>query len=275
MYKVAVIGYGYVGKGMHRLFGDWVTNVYDPVLPQSMWMEPQVHVNDNTKARDCDLAIVSVFTPQKEDGTCDTSIVEEVVNWIEAPLILIKSTVQPGTTDMLAKKTGKRIAFSPEYLGEGKYFTPFWKYPDPQEVKYHTFMIAGGARETTAPIIDIFTKKMGPHVFYAQTNAVTAEVVKYMENSWGAMKVIFANEWFEICKAHGVDYREARELWALDSRVEKMHTAVFPKARGFGGKCFPKDVSAIIEATKKKGFTPKLMEVVRQLNEVYSELSEK
>jgi len=116
---------------------------------------------------------------------------------------------------------------------------------------------------------------MGPHVFFAQTDAKTAEVVKYMENSWGAMKVIFANEWYDICEVHGVDYREVRELWALDSRVEKMHTAVFTDKRGYSGKCFPKDVNAIIEATKEAGYTPEVMETVKRVNKKMLKKSEK
>jgi hypothetical protein len=65
-------------------------------------------------------------------GSLDTSIVEQVVDWIDTPLILIKSALQPGTVDRLTEKTGKKIAVSVEFIGEGKYPIHFWKYPHPR-----------------------------------------------------------------------------------------------------------------------------------------------
>lgn len=264
--KVAIVGYGYVGKAIHRFFGDKVVAIYDPYFKQKL----KSIKNSKRAVNACDLAVVCVPTQPAKDDSCDTSLVESTIDWLKTPLILIKSTVEPGTTQKLIKKTGKPIAFSPEYIGEGKYFTPYWKYPDPEDMKKHTFQIFGGPREVTQKIIDIFVRVMGPHVSYLQTDSTTAELVKYMENSWGAMKVIFANEWFDICEAHGSDYREVRELWAMDSRVEKMHTAVFVDNRGYGGKCFPKDVKAIIASSRKKGYKAKLLESVDKRNDEFT-----
>jgi nucleotide sugar dehydrogenase len=278
MADVAIVGYGYVGRGVHRLFGKKVKAIYDPsptpeAAAEAKTLGYELSFDDKNAVNKCELAVICVPTPQKADGGCDTSIVEKTVEWIKSPYILIKSTVRPGTTVRLAKKTGKKIAFSPEYMGEGNYFTPPWKYPDPKEMKMHTFQIFGGERKVTNRMVDIFQRTMGPHVFYAQTDATTAEIVKYMENSWGAMKVIFCNEWFDICKTHGVDYREVRELWTLDPRVEKMHTAVFTEKRGFGGKCFPKDVSGIVKATQEEGYEPELMKMVIKRNKFFSSLN--
>ena len=262
--KVAIVGYGYVGRALHSFFGDCVAAVYDPQY-RKIPNYPQIETSKNA-VNECSLTVICVPTPQSEDGSCDTSIVEATIKWLKTPLILIKSTVAPGTTQKLSKKYGKKLVFSPEYIGEGRYFIPPWKYPDPKDMKTHTFQIFGGSREVTRKIVDIFTDIMGPHVSYIQTDSTTAEIVKYMVNSWGATKVTFANEWYDICEAHGVDYREVRELWALDSRVEKMHTAVFPDKRGFGGKCFPKDINAIIASSKKHKYTPKLIETVKKIN---------
>jgi len=214
MSKIAIIGWGYIGKGMGKLFEKQLFAIDTLSLTEKekigLTKFPNLISVSRKKVNSCDLGIVCVPTPEARDGSCDTSIVQETINWLETPLILIKSTVEPGTTNRLVKKTGKKIAFSPEYMGEGNYFIPPWKYPDPKKVKAHTFQIFGGERETTKAIVDIFVKVMGPHVFYAQTDATTAEMVKYMENSWIAMKVTFANEWYDICEAYGVYYREAR-----------------------------------------------------------------
>lgn len=281
MYKIGIVGYGYVGRGMHRLFGDWVHAIYDPNINFSMASHDfnfdakriGKGLNDKVAFGGCDLAIVCVPTPSKKDGSCDASIVEETIKWLRDIsaqdhdlLILVKSAVVPSEAERIKDKYGVRLVMSPEYLGEGKYFVPFWKYPDPKEVKYHTFQVFGGDPKDTSECVDIFIAKMGPHVKFHQGTLKEAAYCKYMENSWGAQKVIFANTWRKICEAGGVDYNKVREMWAADSRVERMHTAVFPKARGYGGKCFPKDVKAIIAEARKTGYDPELLVAVDRVN---------
>src|SRR3989344_3961415 len=233
--QVAIIGYGYVGKAMHKIFPNAL--VYD------VNMGSQDEVNEKAE-----LAIICVPTPSKEDGFCDTSVVEEMIGWLKTPLILIKSTIPPGTTEKLKEKYQKRFCFSPEYIGEGKYAIPPWKYPDPEDPRFHGFLIIGGARPDAERITQIFQRRLGPDTVYRITDSKTAELTKYMENAWLATKVIFCNEFYDIAEKFGVSYAELRELWLLDPRVGRMHTAVFADERGFGGKCLPKDVSAIIKA---------------------------
>ncbi|OGF65030.1 hypothetical protein A2Z53_01460 [Candidatus Giovannonibacteria bacterium RIFCSPHIGHO2_02_42_15] len=254
--KVALIGYGYVGKGMHKIFPDAI--LYD------IDKGSKDEVNQNAE-----LAIVCVPTPIAEDGSCDASIVEEAVCWLNTPYILIKSTVSPGTTDKFRKKFKKRICFSPEYIGEGKYYVPPWKYPDPADPLSHGFFIVGGDKPDAERILQIFQRRLGPDAIYRITDSTTAELTKYMENAWGATKVIFCNEFYDIAEKLGVSYSELRELWLLDKRVERMHTAVFADSRGFGGKCYPKDVSAIIKTSESVGYEPRLLKTVVEINKDY------
>lgn len=257
---MGIVGYGYVGKAMYELFKNhYEMKIYDPYYEKS---------NTKEEINACDVAIVCVPTPDK-DERCDLSIIEETIAWLNTPLILIKSTVLPGTTECLRKRHGKRIVFSPEFLGEGNYFVPPWKYPHPTEAKYHTFQIFGGEKEDTTEMVAIFQPIMGAHVTYAQTDSTTAELVKYMENTWAAAKVTFCNEWYDIAKTFGADYNEIRELFLLDSRVEEMHTMVFPKKRGFSGKCLPKDLNAIIAASEDKNYSPELLKEVKKTNDKF------
>ncbi|MEA1929915.1 MAG: hypothetical protein U9M92_03515 [Patescibacteria group bacterium] len=205
-----------------------------------------------------------------DDGTVDTSVVEAVFGNLKVEPILVKSTIPPGTTDELIKKTGKKIAFSPEFVGEGGYVVPWWKnknYPDPHDMTKHDFQIIGGEKETTKQIVPYFQRVLGPEAVMAQTDAKTAELCKYMENSFIATKVTFCNEFAMMAEALGVDYNELRELWLLDGRVSRMFTAVFPDKRGFGGKCLPKDVNGIIKRLEKAGYDPKFMQAVLDNNE--------
>jgi UDPglucose 6-dehydrogenase len=266
MQKVAVIGFGYVGKALVRFFADhYEVLVYDPYVKVAGSGQEHKNVRDASQEEinTCELAVVCVPTEMQEDGSVNLTIVRDVLSWLTTPLILIKSTVPPGTTDMLVKETGKKIAFSPEYIGEGNYVIQWWKenWPHPTDMKYHDFQIFGGDRKTTSAVMQFFKKILGPGVKYAQTDAKTAEMVKYMVNSWIGTKVSFCNEFANIAETFGVDYDELRELWLLDGRVGSSHTNVSAdkKKRGFGGKCIPKDINGIIDQAGKAGYDAKFL----------------
>jgi len=263
--KIGIIGYGYVGKAVYELLKTHYEILIYDINPD--FTQKATYVNKE-EINNCEMAIVCVPTPDK-DKRCDTSILEETVAWLDVPLILVKSTVAPTTIYSLKKKTGKHIVFSPEYIGEGKYFLPPWKYMHPTDMRQHPFQIFGGDRGDTNKCVDIFSPVLGPDCKFLQTDSTTAELTKYMVNTWGAMKVTFVNEWFEIAKAFGADYRELRELFLMDNRVERIHTAVFPEKRGFDGKCFPKDLNAIITAAEDKNYSPELLKEVRKSNDKF------
>lgn len=260
--KIAIIGYGYVGKAVHSFFKDHFDIViYDPSYDQ---------FNDKNIVAGADLAVICVPTPTKEDGGCDTSIVEDVVSWIDAKYILIKSTVPPTTTKKLVDKTGKNICFSPEYIGEGKYSVQFWKgYPDPLDMKKHDFMIIGGEEKARKYILSFFKKVLGAEPKYYQTTSTTAELCKYMENAFLATKVTFCNEFYDIAESLGVDYNDLREIWLLDARIGRSHTVVFENSRGFSGKCLPKDLSALINTVQAWGYNPELLKSVFEANKKF------
>ena len=272
--QVAIIGYGYVGKAMHKIFPNAV--IYDPFytdeIPDSAWPNPsqnQFWVN-----KLCNLAIVCVPTPMQDTDDefkrVDLSIVEETIKWINCELILIKSTVPPGTVDRLIRETDKKICFSPEYIGEGKYHITEWKYMSPTNPRLHEFQIIGGDPRTRDRICNFFVRELGPEKTYYLVDAMEAELIKYMENSWGAMKVIFCQEMFDLCQKLGISYHRVREGWALDNRVEKMHTAVFVDERGFGGKCYPKDVNGIVALADDIGVDMSLLKAVLRKNGNYN-----
>jgi UDP-glucose 6-dehydrogenase len=87
-----------------------------------------------------------------------------------------------------------------------------------------------------------------------------------MENCFLALKVTFCNEFFDIAEQFGVDYNELRELWLLDPRIGRSHTFVMPDDRGFGGKCLPKDVSALVQSACAAGYAPQLMLAMLEAN---------
>jgi len=269
--KIAIIGNGYVGKAMAGFFEDH----YDLVVVDKLFAgdisatrengRKSLFTSDYANADGCDLVIVSLPTPPKEDGSCDTTLVENAIKTIDAPLFLIKSTIEPGTTDKLIESTGKRVVFSPEYCGESKYWTEYKFHTDVKETPWFTF---GGDSKDTEACVRFFIKVVGPTKTYHQTDALTAELSKYVENTFYAMKVTFCYEINELCERMGVDYYKLREAWLLDPRLNPMHTAVFQESdRPFGGKCFPKDVSAIARYAEKLGYSAELVNEILRSNE--------
>jgi len=275
--KIAIIGNGYVGTGVANFFRKHFDLVVKGELGETHTFPTldakhnNLDKNDYSEVNKCDFAVICVPTPMQDNGQVDISIVQEVISLLDVPLILIKSTVPPKTVENLSDMhINKRIVFSPEYMGEGKYVVQWWKdkeYPHPTDMKKHSFQIFGGAKEDTHDVIQFFQRVLGPDVRYLQTDSTTAELTKYMENAWGAMKVTFCHEFHEIAKALGVDYSELRELWLQDGRVERMHTAVFEDDKGFGGKCFPKDVNGIYNVAKKFGVDAKVLKTIIEKND--------
>lgn len=257
--KIAIIGHGIVGKHFEEL----IKNHYSYCVYDSKYVDfPDSATKEEVNS--CDLAVVCVPTPMADDGSCDTSIVQEVVYWLKVPLILIKSTVEPGTTDRLRKETSKRVVFSPEYVGESTYYNPIMA-----TMADEPFIIFGGEPKDTQALVDIFQPIKGPLCKYVQCSAVEAELAKYLENVFFASKVAFFNEYFDICEAFGVEYDKVRELFLNDPRITRIHTSVFKNKRGFGGKCLPKDISALVKASEKKGYEPKIIKQVIKSNEEF------
>lgn len=278
-YSIGVIGWGVVGQGIGRLFGDMVKAIFDPMrIPKSNEISNKVNIRMED-FKDLDLAIVCVPTPEAKDGSCDTSIVEETLNWLRGikfkGVVLIKSTIPPTEAVRFKGTSGLRIVFSPEFMGESKYFTPYWKYPDPTDMRTHMWQVFGGVRRNTSFCIDVFKRKMSVDTQYFQTDIVTASLAKYIENGFFASKVTFVNEWYDIAYTYGVDWNELRELWLIDPRINRNHTLVFPRDRGYGGKCFPKDVKAIIKDAERLGYSPELLKSVDKVNKEIREKNEK
>jgi len=269
--KIAVIGVGYVGKAVYELYvGHYEVVSYD-LMVKTGWGAVEEWPEDGFA--DCELAVISVPTPQSDSGACDTSIVEEMVAKLNSKIIMIKSTVTPGTTAKLQDKyPDKKLVFSPEFAGESTYWSP---YAFDTDMKALPYQIIGGPREYTSKVVELMLPILGPTKEYCQTDTTSAELVKYMENSFYALKVIFCNEMYEVCKAFNVDYNEVRELWTKDPRISKMHTAVFPDQRGYSGKCFPKDTNGLYHASKERGYEIKVMRAMIEKNDEFLEMNKK
>jgi UDPglucose 6-dehydrogenase len=201
-------------------------------------------------------------------GACDTRILETVVEKINRecssdpnrnrPILVIKSTVPPGTTKKISKIASVlQVCFSPEFLTEANSFEDF---------KNQSRIIIGG--DGAKKVKQMFRKPF-PDIPIVITKSETAEMVKYFINCFLASKVTFANQMFQICLDNNVDYDKVCEYALYDERIGKSHLAVpGPDGDlGFGGHCFPKDLAAMIEYGTNHDGDTSFLKAVQQYND--------
>ena len=240
--KIAIIGHGFVGKAMKRMFPDAI--VYDPFVKELHTTKQQVSA--------CDVAFVCVPTNMAKDGSCDTSIVEETFTWLKTPLAVIRSTVAPGTTDKLQKKFKGEVVFQPEYIGETTAHPLLNESQTP-------FVVLGGREKGRMLAVEVYKTVYNASIKIHQMRALEAEIVKYMENTSIGTTVTLMNEFYNICDAFGADYNTVREGYLADPRMSRYFTLVYPDKRGFEGKCLPKDLNAIVKASQTVGYNPQFI----------------
>ncbi len=252
---IGIIGYGVVGENMRkRLFPDaWVV---DPLRFKDAIGNVNDSPLDEPGARHYRVAFVCVPTDSLDDGRADTSIVRQAIEGNDADVFVVKSTVPPGTCDRLHRETGKAVVMSPEFYGDT---------PSSQDVD-HDFVILGGKLKDTAVVSEAY-KAIKPGTFrILKTSAITAEIVKYAENSWIASKVVFFNEFYRICRQFGVDNDEFRELLLHDGRISPFHTWVFEDKPYAKSHCITKDVTALIAACKAVGYDAPFLSAMWSVN---------
>lgn len=256
--KVGVIGIGHVGRNIASRLRDRRVDVveYDPAIHSSYPSEALA---------ECEFVTICVGTPPGEEGEADISAVVAAIEQVPASRVLIRSTVPPGTTDALAASTGKSVCFSPEYIGETAFAQEDWS----KWAGDSSFQIIGGRAADANWFAARLTEINGAETTIFTCTALEAELAKYMENTFFAMKVTFVNQFFDLCQSLGADWFAVREAWLLDPRIERDHTAVFPRARGFRGRCLPKDLDAIIAIARRSGVPFGLLEATREVNEQY------
>lgn len=258
-YNVGIIGYGFVGGA--TAFGlSPVANVriYDKDPRRA------THTLDEVVNKS-DIVFVSVPTPMNKDGSINLNIVESVFKNIEEhdkerrAIIVLKSTVVPGTTNTLIKKfRNLNIVYNPEFLTERKAKLDFVN---------QARIVLGGNPILVEKVADLYRARF-MHCNIVATDPKTAEFIKYFGNVFFAVKVSFANEMKKLATALDVDWDQALYGFVADGRVADSHLHVpgpdgYP---GFGGSCFPKDLNAFINLADSEGVNVNVLKAAWQTN---------
>lgn len=243
--SIGIVGKGFVGTAVAHGFSHQTgygadIRIYD--------IDPSKMVNDlDDTVNNSEFIFLSVPTPAKKDGSNDLSILKSALNDINSVctndnnIILVRSTIVPGTTRKLQKRfPNLRFVFNPEFVTERSAAFDFIN---------QTRVILGGESEYTSRVKKLYQSRFGEYLPVLETNFETAELIKYMNNLFFATKVSFLNEMRLLADKVGVDWNEAIEGFILDGRIGHSHIAVpGPDGKfGFGGSCFPKDIQALIK----------------------------
>ena len=298
--SIGVIGQGFVGGSLTTVFSERgeTVYVYDKAGKHAAGGINGFKQNDSTKilypgsntefVQQCEgkpgfsgVFFVCVPTPMYEDGSPDTTIVEDVLELIciapyssDSPqrIAVIKSTVPPGSTERwnrLFNKRGLHVVFNPEFLTEANAVN---------DMREQNRIVLGGPRPYINTVRNVFQRAF-PKIPIIKTSSTTAEMVKYVTNCMLAVKVSFSNEVAQICEALdadglNIDYDKVVEYAKVDRRLGETHWSVpgpVPThdgryVRGFGGHCFPKDINALISVARQYNINPRVMQAAWEKN---------
>ena len=295
--NIAVVGLGFVGLSISSVLASKnynivgididnqkCSNIRNGVLPLfepglekilRIGLKKKLTISNNfSLIKNCDIIFVTVGTPQKSNGAIELSMIKKATTTIgqiikkskKNPIIFIKSTVVPGTTQnvilpILEKKSGKKanrgfgIISNPEFLQESNAI---------RDTKYPHAIVLGGKQSKYMKKAKMFFSKMHPNVPIVITNFQTAEMIKYANNSFLATKISFINQLSNICQnIPGTNIDDIAKIIGLDPRIGKLFLNAGP---GYGGSCLPKDISALINFADKIGVNPMLLNAVKNTN---------
>ncbi len=252
-FKVGVVGCGFVGEGQAFSFS--------PISDVKIYDIDERKANASLdETLNCEFVFVCVPTPMKKDGSQDLSFINDVFdNAKRGPIYIIKSTIIPGTTDKLIDQyKDLDIVFSPEFLTERT---------AKLDIITQTRIIIGGDQKLTFKVRKLFEARfMNKNII--ETTPLTAEFIKYMNNTFFATKVSLMNEFYRFANHLGVDWETALFGFVSDQRIGDSHLHVpGPDGKlGFGGTCFPKDINAFISLAKKNNINMNTLEAAWKTN---------
>ena len=265
MSTIGIIGNGFVGRAVAYGFAD---------RDRERGKEPkhQILIYDKYKQSDeldvvldrSELIFICLPTPfHEEELRIDLSICDRMMEEISPRIagqgkpVVIKSTVVPGTTRRYSNTYPEvPFAFNPEFLTEANYLEDF--------INADRTVVGADNDWIGQKVIDLY-RTCFPTTRIVRMSSAAAEIVKYQCNVMLAAKVAISNIFYDICHAEEVSYDDVKEAVAIDKRIGPSHLNVTTE-RGFGGKCFPKDLGAIIGRCRELKIDHQLLEAMFSYN---------
>jgi UDPglucose 6-dehydrogenase len=263
--KLGIIGAGVVGVATGRALESKHSVFYYDKFKKDLSSQENI----NRIASEAEIVFVCVPTPMRPSGEMDYSAIysslEQLLtasNFVRrnpySLVIVIRSTAVSGTTDKVAEKFPFRFAFNPEFLRE--------KHAEEDMRNTNRVVIGANEKSVSDKLVEMY-KEVFPDANYICVDIKTAEMIKYVANVMLAAQISIANEIFRICKGVGIDYNTVKMAVLQDPRIGSNidvpgHDGEF----GFGGKCFPKDLRALIYMARERNVEPYLLDEVWRSN---------
>ena len=253
--KIGIIGVGIVGGAIKHGFER---------LGHEIKIHDTRHYTSIEDVKNTEINFICVPTPSLKNGKCNVHIVEDVVDELNnidyEGIIAIKSTVEPGTTEMLKSKyPNRKICFVPEFLRERCAITDF--------IERHDVCVIGTDDD------EIFKTVKESHGTYpnkfSKVSETEAELVKYFNNVYAATLITFANNFYEICEGLGVDYNNVKNSVVNREHIVDKYLDCNKNFRGFGGVCLPKDTKALVHISEQLGLKGNFFENILKENGRY------
>ena len=254
--KLGIIGVGVVGNavkcGLSALGHDIYT--HDIKLQTSIAI-----------VKDTEVVFVCVPSPSTETGSCDTGIIERVIDNLNdmnyTGIIAIRSTVVPGFTEHMSLLYSKlTICFVPEFLRE--------RYAIDDFINQHTLLAVG------TNSIDVYNTIVATHGHYPkQSIKITpteAELLKYFNNVYAALRISFANVMYEVANKLDCDYTTIKNAYIMTGKAVDMYLDATPQLRGYAGPCLPKDTKALSTFIKQLNLNYELIDAIHNDNEKFN-----
>jgi UDPglucose 6-dehydrogenase len=252
--RVAILGMGPVGQAQKVLFGRHKLVTYDPVTDDE---------RPDAEIAGCDFAVVAVGTPASHGGHADMSYVRDAVASVPVGLpVLVRSTTPPGSMSWIAASRTGPTCHCAEYLHE----RPGGGWSKSSDVP---FVILGGMAEHRRWFLPVL-RDVYPLRDIRQCELTESEMAKYAANLYWANRVTFVNELAGICAKFGVSWENVRAAWLADPRVHPSYTRMGNFPPGFGGRCWPKDLQALIAAAREAGYQPEFLEAIQDSNDRFT-----
>jgi|TARA_B110000971_G_scaffold118484_1_gene121393 UDPglucose 6-dehydrogenase len=250
--KLGIIGAGTVGTANKLGF----EHIGHKVVSHDIKLDTKI-----TDIMDTDICFLCVPTPSTDDGDCNTSIIESVIDELASieykGIIAIRSTAVPGfTQSMIEKHKNLTIAFVPEFLRERCALDDFLNNHKLLAVGTHDIWVHRKMVECHGDLPQ--------NIVHLTPNE--AEVLKYYNNVYAAVRVTFANVMYEICEKLNCDYNTIKNAYIKTGKAIDMYLDVYPDLRGYGGACLPKDTKALAGLIKKLDLPFDLLDVVTEDN---------
>lgn len=280
--KISIIGSGWVGTAIGRGLSELGNDViFHDIIDKDL---PNFTKDINHAVENSDVSFICVPTPTNDNGEIDLNYVKEasknigeaLTNKNGYHLVVVKSTVVPGTTEkvvipIIEKYSGKSareeeigVCMNPEFLTE---ISGTWSTDEGMKKDFFTEdrIVIGEYDKKSGDILEEFYKPLNKPIF--RVGLRTAELIKYVSNCMLATKISYWNEIFLICKELGIDSQIVADVVGLDPRIGKYGTV---HGKAFGGKCLPKDLKAFISFAKKYR-NVRLLKAVDEINEEMKE----